>query len=122
MNADTGSLQNSDTGMKAWLAVAMLAAACTGAACTGALAQSPDSEGEAKILRCRQSISELIWLNRESLRAKCGLWTSTYTVKSKKGEIERLVYSRYFTVTLRDGVVSSVRERRQVFTGFKKKS
>jgi len=47
-------------------------------------------------------------------------WSRTYAVKTSKGEIERIVYSRYFVVTLRDGVVMSVRQRRQIFTGFKK--
>ena len=57
---------------------------------------------------------------REKLRARCGLWTRTYTTKTAQGEIERIVYSRYFVVTLRDGVVQSVRQTRQIFTGLKK--
>jgi hypothetical protein len=90
------------------------------AAGTGAQAQVPDSANEAKILRCRQNVSELMWLDREKLRARCGLWSRTHTTKTAKGEIEKLVYSRYFVVTLRNGVVSSVRQKRQIFTGLKK--
>jgi hypothetical protein len=41
-------------------------------------------------------------------------------VKTAEGEVERIVYSRYFVLTLRKGQVSSVRQRRQIFTGFKK--
>jgi hypothetical protein len=109
------SLQNWSITLKPWLIAMMLAAAIT-----GARAQTPDSDNESKILRCRQNVSELMWLDREKLRARCGLWTRTYTTKTSKGEIEKLVYSRYFVVTLRDGVVSSVRQKRQIFTGLKK--
>jgi hypothetical protein len=109
------SLRNPSNRLKPWLIAMMLAAAST-----GAQAQAPDSDNEAKILRCRQNVSDLMWLDREKLRARCGLWSRTYTVKTTKGEIERLVYSRYFVVTLRDGVVSSVRQKRQIFTGLKK--
>jgi hypothetical protein len=104
-----------NTNLKPWLIAVMLAAAGT-----SAQAQTPDSDREAKILRCRQNVNDLIWLDREKLRERCGLWSSTYTVKTSKGLIERLVYSRYFVVTLRDGVVSSVRQKRQIFTGLKK--
>jgi hypothetical protein len=109
------SLRNPSNRLKPWLIAMMLAAAST-----GAQAQAPDSDNEAKILRCRQNVSDLMWLDREKLRARCGLWSRTYTTKTSKGEIERLVYSRYFVVTLRDGVVSSVRQKRQIFTGLKK--
>ena len=108
-------LANRSIKLKSWLIALLLAAAST-----AAQAQAPDSNSEAKILRCRQNVSELIWLDREKLRDRCGLWSRTYTVKTSKGEIERLVYSRYFVVTLRDGVVSSVRQKRQIFTGLKK--
>jgi hypothetical protein len=91
------------------------------AAAGSAYAQAPDSENESKILRCRQDPSGLYWLHREQLRERCGMWSSTYTVKTKSGEIERIVYSRYFVVTMRNGLVSSIRGRRQIFTGFKKK-
>jgi len=101
--------------LKSWLIAILLAA--TGA---GAQAQTSDSDSEAKILRCRQNVSELMWLDREKLRERCGLWSRTYTTKTSKGEIERLVYSRYFVVTLRDGVVSGVRQKKQIFTGLKK--
>jgi hypothetical protein len=109
------SLRTLSITLKPWLIAMLLAAAGT-----GAQAQAPDSGNEAKILRCRQNVSELMWLDREKLRARCGLWSRTYTTKTAKGEIERLVYSRYFVVTLRDGVVSSVRQKRQIFTGLKK--
>ena len=99
-----------------WLVAGLLSAASG----DSTWAQAPDSENESKILRCRQDISALIWLDREKLRARCGIWSRTYTVKTSKGEIERIVYSRYFVVTLREGVVTSVRQRRQIFTGFKK--
>ena len=98
-----------------WLIAMMLAAAGT-----PAQAQTPDSDNEARILRCRQNASDLIWMEREKLRARCGLWSRSYTTKTAQGEVERLIYSRYFVVTLRDGVVSSVRQKRQIFTGLKK--
>jgi hypothetical protein len=100
--------------MRFWFAAAMLAVLTV-----GAHAQAPDSTNESKILRCRQNVSALIWLDRVKLRERCGLWSSETTAKTASGEIERLVYSRYFVVTMRNGVVSSVRQRRQIFTGFK---
>ncbi|MBX9844024.1 MAG: hypothetical protein K2Z80_19665 [Xanthobacteraceae bacterium] len=108
-------LRNPSITLKPWLIAVMLAAAST-----AAQAQAPDSGNEAKVLRCRQNVSDLMWLDREKLRARCGLWSSSYTTKTRKGEIEKLVYSRYFVVTLRDGVVSSVRQKKQIFTGLKK--
>jgi hypothetical protein len=108
-------LRNLSIRLKPWLIAMMLAAASV-----GAQAQAPDGDNESKILRCRQNVSDLMWLDREKLRARCGLWSRSYTTKTAKGEIERLVYSRYFVVTLRDGVVSSVRQKRQIFTGLKK--
>jgi hypothetical protein len=108
-------LQNPSITLRPWLIAMMLVAANA-----PAQAQARDSDNEAKILRCRQNVSELMWLDREKLRARCGLWSRTYTTKTSKGEIEKLVYSRYFVVTLRDGVVSSVRQKRQIFTGLKK--
>ena len=108
-------LRNPSVTLKPWLIAMMLAAA--GA---GAQAQAPNSDNESKILRCRQNANDLIWMDREKLRERCGLWSSTYTVKTAQGEMERLVYSRYFVVTLRNGVVSSVRQKKQIFTGFKK--
>lgn len=100
--------------MRAWISAAALAVATT-----TAHAQATSSDHETKILRCRQDPTALIWLDREGLRARCGLWASASTVKTAHGEVERIVYSRYFVVTLRDGVVSRVRQRKQIFTGFK---
>jgi hypothetical protein len=108
-------LRNPSMKLKPWLIAMLLAAACA-----NAHAQSPDSDNEAKILRCQQNATDLIWLDREKLRERCGLWSRTYTTKTSKGEIERVVYSRYFVVTLRNGVVQSVRQKRQIFTGLKK--
>ncbi|MBX9824166.1 MAG: hypothetical protein K2Y27_04130 [Xanthobacteraceae bacterium] len=108
-------LRNPSITLKSWPIALLLVAAGT-----AAQAQPPNSDNESKILRCRQNVSELMWLDREKLRARCGLWSSGYTTKTSKGEIEKLVYSRYFVVTLRDGVVSSVRQKRQIFTGLKK--
>ena len=108
-------LRNPSIALKPWLIAMLLVAAGT-----AAQAQTPDADNEAKILRCRQNVSDLMWLDREKLRARCGLWSRTHTTKTSKGEIEKLVYSRYFVVTLRDGVVSSVRQKRQIFTGLKK--
>jgi hypothetical protein len=108
-------LRNPSITLKTWLIATLLAAACA-----GAQAQAPDGDNETKILRCRRNVNDLIWLDREKLRARCGIWSRTYTVKTAQGQIERLVYSRYFVVTLRDGVVSSVRQKRQIFTGLKK--
>ena len=98
-----------------------MATAIWAATGTGAAAQAPPSDNEAKILRCRQNELDLLWLNREQLRMRCGLWSKSYTAKTRDGEVERVVYSRYFVVTLRNGQVSNVRQRRQIFTGFKKK-
>ena len=106
----------SNFGTKLSLAATMLAAATA-----GAHAQALASDAEAKILRCRQNVSELIFLDRKGLLERCGLWSSEATTKTASGNTERLVYSRYFVVTLRNGVVSSVRQRRQIFTGFKKR-
>jgi hypothetical protein len=102
--------------LRYWLIAAALLALAGG----GSRAQAPDSDNESKILRCREKPLELIWLDREKLRARCGIWSRTYTGKTPAGEVERIVYSRYFVVNLRNGVVSSVRQRRQIFTGFKK--
>jgi len=87
---------------------------------TDVQAQAPDTSNEAKLLRCRQDTLGLYWLTREQLRERCGLWSKAYTVKTASGEIERIVYSRYFVVTMRNGQVSSIRQRRQIFTGFRK--
>jgi hypothetical protein len=111
-----GTSGNPNTAMKAWLVAAMLAAGLA-----GARAQAPEIDNESKILRCRDNAASIMFLDRGKLRAKCGTWSSDYTVKTKKGEIERIVYSRYFVVTMRNGTVSSVRKRRHIFTGFGKK-
>lgn len=101
----------------------MVAAAMLVATGMGASAQAPSPTDDAtKLLRCRQDTRDLIFLNREQLRARCGLWTKAYTVKTSEGEVERIVYSRYFVVTVRNGQVTHVRQRRQIFTGFRKKS
>ena len=101
--------------MRAWLAAAALVASAAGA-------QAPEIDNESKILRCRDNPASVMFLDRGKLRAKCGTWSSDYTVKTKKGEITRIVYSRYFVVTMRNGAVSSVRKRRHIFTGFGKKT
>jgi len=101
-------------------ALGLIAGAIWATAGTPAAAQAPARDNEAKILYCRENAIDLYWLNREQLRARCGIWSSTYTVKTPEGEVERLVYSRYFVVTMRNGQVSTVRQRRQIFTGFKK--
>ena len=100
--------------MRLVTAVAMLAGAAT-----GAQAQATEGDNEAKILRCRENSSEIIFLDREGLRARCGIWPKSYTTKTPSGEREQIVYSRYFVVYLDNGRVSSVRKRRQIFTGFK---
>lgn len=99
----------------------LIATAISAASATGVGAQAPATGNEAKILHCRQNASDLYWLTREQLRARCGIWPKSYTVKTAKGEVERIVYSRYFVVTLRNGQVSHIRQRRQLFTGFGKK-
>jgi hypothetical protein len=112
-----GWRRNKSTGASWLIATLILAAAGTGAA-----AQAPPSDNETKILRCRQNELDLLWLDREQLRTRCGLWSKSYIVKTTTGEVERIVYSRYFVVTLRNGQVSNIRQRRQIFTGFKKKT
>ena len=80
-------------------------------------AQATQSDNEAKIARCRQSpSSELIWLDRAGLRARCGLWSHA---NRQSGGRERIVYNRYLQVYLHNGVVTSVKKKRQIFTGFK---
>lgn len=82
-----------------------------------AYAQADLGDNEAKIARCRQSpTSELIWLDRAGLRARCGLWSH---VNRKRGGREQIVYNRYFYVYLHNGVVTSVKKKRQIFTGFR---
>ena len=97
-------------------------AAMLTAAAAGARAQAPEIDNESRILRCRDNPASVMFLDRGKLRATCGTWSSDYTVKTKKGDITRIVYSRYFVVTMRNGVVSSVRKRRHIFTGFGKKT
>ena len=48
------------------------------------------------------------------------MWSKSYTVKTADGDVDKIVYSRYFVVTMRKDQVSSVRQRRQLFTGFGK--
>ena len=107
-------LRGGKTGV--WL-IAMTILAAIG---TGAGAQVSATDDQVKILRCSEDRIALIWLTREQLRDRCGMWTKTYTVKTADGEIERIVYSRYFVVTVQKGKVSSVRQKRQIFTGFRK--
>jgi hypothetical protein len=97
-----------------------LTAAIWAMTAVGAAAQAPATADDAKLQRCRQNASALHWLTREQVRERCGLWSKSYTVKSASGPVERLVYSRYFVVTLRNGQVSTIRQRRQFFTGFRK--
>ena len=100
--------------VKSWLAAAMLAGAVA-----GAHAQASQIDNEAKIIRCRQNSAELIWLDRAALRARCGMWSHVNTTKTPRGEREQIVYNKYFYVYLHNGVVTSVKKRRQIFTGFK---
>jgi hypothetical protein len=111
-----GSRRNPNITMRAGLTAAILTMTVAGAG-----AQAPEIDNESKILRCRDNPTSIMFLDRGKLRAKCGTWSSDYTVKTKSGEIERIVYSRYFVVTMRNGAVSSVRKRRHLFTGFGKK-
>ncbi len=101
---------------RAWLVATTILAAFG----TGAGAQTLATDDQVKVLHCRQDTIALIWLTREQLRERCGMWSKTYTVKTADGEIERIVYSRYFVVTVQKGKVSSVRQRKHIFTGFGK--
>src|SRR3954467_10789360 len=96
--------------MKSWLVAVMLAGTAV-----GAHAQASQSDNEAKIIRCRQNSAELIWLDRAALRARCGLWSHSNTTKTAGGEREQIVYNKYFYVYLHNGVVTSVKKRRQIF-------
>jgi hypothetical protein len=100
--------------VKSWLVAAMLAGAMA-----GAHAQASQSDNEAKIIRCRQNSNELIWLDRAALRARCGIWSHVNTISTSRGDREQIVYNKYFYVYLQNGVVTSVKKRRQIFTGFK---
>ena len=100
--------------IKIWLVGVLLAGAVV-----GAHAQASQSDNEAKIIRCRQNSAELIWLDRAALRARCGMWSHVNTTKVAGGEREQIVYNKYFYVYLHNGVVTSVKKRRQIFTGFK---
>ena len=99
----------------AWFVAAMLLSAVT-----GAHAQANQSDNEAKILRCRQNATELIWLDRAALRARCGIWAHVNTTNTTRGVREQIVYNKHFFVYLHDGVVTSVRKKRQFFTGLKR--
>jgi hypothetical protein len=99
----------------AWLVAAMLPSVVT-----GAHAQATQSDNEAKIVRCRQNATELIWLDRAALRARCGIWSHVNATTTTRGTREQIVYNRHFYVYLHDGVVTSVRKKRQIFTGFKR--
>ena len=55
--------------IKSWPCALLLVAVSA-----GAQAQTADSDNEAKLLRCQQNATDLIWLDREKLRARCGLW------------------------------------------------
>jgi hypothetical protein len=95
------------------------AAAIWVSAVAGAQAQATPSDNEAKIIRCRQNATELIWLDRAALRNRCGIWSRANTIRTAHGEREQIVYNRYFYVYLQNGVVTSYRKKRQIFTGFK---
>jgi hypothetical protein len=84
--------------MGPWLVAGMLASATA-----GAHAQAEQSDNEAKILRCRQNSTELIWLDRAALRARCGIWSYVNTTSTSRGEREQIVYNRYFYVYLHNG-------------------
>ena len=99
-----------------WLVAAMLVSAVA-----GARAQATQSDNEAKIIRCRQNPTELIWLDRAALRARCGIWSYVITTNSRGAEREQIVYNRYFYVYLQNGVVTNVRQKRQIFTGLKRR-
>jgi hypothetical protein len=58
-------------------------------------------------------------LDRAALRARCGIWSYVNTQNTSRGVQEQIVYNRYFYVYLHNGVVTSVRKKRQIFTGFK---
>jgi hypothetical protein len=85
-------------------------------------AQASQSNDDAKIIRCRENATELIWLDRAALRNRCGLWSYVITTKTKGVEREQIVYNRYFYVFLQNGVVTSVKKKRQIFTGFKNRN
>jgi hypothetical protein len=100
-----------------WLVAVMLVGAVV-----SARAQASQSDNEAKIIRCRQNSTELIWLDRAALRNRCGIWSYVITTKTKAVEREQIVYNRYFYVFLQNGVVTSVKKKRQIFTGFKNRN
>jgi hypothetical protein len=100
-----------------WLVAVMLVSAAP-----DARAQATQSDNESKIIRCRENATELIWLDRAALRNRCGIWSYVITTKTKGGEREQIVYNRYFYVFLQNGVVTSVKKKRQIFTGFKNRN
>jgi hypothetical protein len=100
--------------VRAWLVAVIWMSAVA-----GAHAQATQSDNEAKIIRCRQNATELIWLDRAALRARCGMWSHVNTTSTTRGVREQVVYNRHFYVYLHNGVVSGVRKKRQIFTGFK---
>ena len=89
-------------------------------AVVGAHAQADVGDNESKIARCREISTEIMWLDRAALRARCGAWSYGHTLKTAYGERETIVYSRYFIVYLDNNIVTAVRIKRQIFTGFKK--
>ena len=100
-----------------WLVAVMLVSAAA-----DAQAQAGQSDNESKILRCRENATELIWLDRATLRNRCGIWSYVIPTKVRGVEREQIVYDRYFYVFLQNGVVTSVKKKRQIFTGFKKRN
>lgn len=100
-----------------WLAAVLLVGAAT-----DAHAQASQGDNEAKIIRCRENATGLIWLDRAALRNRCGMWSYVITTKTGSGEREQIVYNRYFYVFLQNGVVMSFKKKRQIFTGFKNRN
>ncbi len=100
-----------------WMGLLGAAAVIAALIPASAHAQASSDDNESKIARCRQNpSSELIWLDRAGLRARCGLWSH---VNRKSGGREQIVYNRYLYVYLHKGVVTSVKKKRQIFTGFR---
>ena len=98
-----------------WLVAVMLVSAVVGA---HAQADQSDNEAEDHPLPPERDRTHLVGSRGASHPLRyLGLYVNTTT--TARGTREQIVYNRYFYVYLDNGVVTSVRKRRQIFTGFK---
>ncbi len=64
-----------------------------------------------KRILCRQQAEQLIGLDRNALRERCGIWSHINEDVTASGTREQIVFDRHLYVYLRNGVVTSVQKR-----------